>query len=163
MTKPIRRIPPRGNVTKIDFSDIAGICPQKSTYADVLRLHGNGYEVELIAPYQGKKRIHPGKRILAYRSYSLEVVFHDVEGDLPPDAPVTVVGVRAGSCLRTADGLTPGMTMAEAEQIITRNYQILHRIDSFIEIIPADGNGDTMLGLYPEDGAVAFIGLYVRC
>lgn len=146
----------------ITFSDIAGICPHKSTLADVLRLHGENYEVELIAPYQGKKRIHPGKRILVYRSYSLEAVFHDVEGDLPPDAPVTVVGVRAGSCLRTADGLTPGMPMAEAEQIIARNYQLLHRTDSFIEIIPADGSGDTMLGLYPDDGIVAFVGLYRR-
>lgn len=147
----------------ITFGDIAGICPQKSTYADVLRLHGNGYKVELIPPRQGKNCIYPGKRVLVYRAMHLRVVFIDVDGDLPPDAPVTVVGVDEGSPLRTVDGLTPGMTIARAEKIIERNYWVHHRTDSCIEIIPADGNGDTMLGLYPDDGVIAFIGLYVRC
>lgn len=146
----------------ITFSDIAGICPQKSTLADVLRLHGDGYEVELIPPYHGKRRTIPGKRVLVYRQRYLQVVFNDVDGALPTTAPVTVVGVREGGTLKTSDGLTPGMTITRAERIIKRNYLVHHRTDSCIEIIPVDGSGDTMLGIYPDDGVVAFIGLYRR-
>lgn len=163
MTGPTRRNPPRANTMGIDFNGIAGICPFRSTLADVLRLHGNGYEVELIPPYQGKRRTIPGKRVLVYRQRYLQVVFNDVDGDLPATAMVTVVGVREGGTLRTTDGLTPGMTIAKAERIIKRNYRVHHRTDSCIEIIPADGSGDTMIGIYPDDGFVAFIGLYRRC
>jgi hypothetical protein len=147
----------------ITFSDIAGICPHKSTYADVLCLHGIGYEVELIPPRQGKNRIYPGKRVLVYRQRCLRVVFIDVDGDLPASAMVTVVGVNEGSPLRTSDGLTPGMPIAKAERIIARSYKEHSRCTSSVEIIPADGSGETMLGLYPDDGIIAFIGLYRRC
>lgn len=147
----------------ITFSDIAGICPQNSTYADVLRQLGDGYETETIPPRQGKNRIYPGKRVLVYRAMCLRVVFHDVNGELPATARVTVVGVDEGSSLRTLYGLTPGMRIARAERIIKRNYRVHHRTESCIEIIPANGSGDTMLGIYPDDGFVVFIGLYRRC
>lgn len=162
MTGPTRRTPPRANTMGIDFNGIAGICPFRSTLADVLRLHGNGYEVEIIPPYQGKRRIHPGKRVLIYRAMHLQVVFHEVDGELPATAPVTVVGVDEGSSLRTEDGLIPGMTVAKAERIIERNYRVHYQSTYCIEIIPADGIGDTMLGLYPADGVITFVGLYRR-
>lgn len=146
----------------ISLAGIAGITPRVSTFADVLRILGTGYEVERIAPYQTKHRLLPPKIILHFLGPKVMVVFLDPGDELAPEATVTVVGAEQGSPLRTDTGLRVGMPVAEAEEIIARDYLVKNRFSGIVEIVAADGIGENFLALHQESGRVIFIGLYRR-
>ena len=146
----------------ISLADIAGVTPFVSTFADVLRLHGTGYEVERMAPYQGKRWLIPAKIVLHHRTLGVITVFVDPGGDLPPEALVTVVGAEDGSPLRSADGLHVGVPLAEAEEIIASGYRVRARFSGVVEVVATDGSGENFLALHSEGDRVVFVGLYRR-
>ncbi|TLM63597.1 MAG: hypothetical protein FDZ69_12400 [Deltaproteobacteria bacterium] len=150
-----------GSMT-IGFDGIGGITPQGSTYADVLRVWGNLFQVEYQPEYiLMSGRAIKAKTLLHFKALKTMVVF-DTDEPLRPDMPVRVVGAETGCRLRSPEGLWVGLSKARARAIATWRYRVNHETsrDYVIYVDPPDGSGSTELGVYFENGLVDFIGVY---
>lgn len=148
----------------IDFDGIGGITPLGSTYADVLRLWGNLFQVEHHpAEVLSSGRVIKPKTFLNFKALRTMISFSTDE-PLQPDTLVGMVGAEFGCRLQAPNGLQVGMGKARARAIATWYYKINPESsrDYVLYLDPPDGPGDTELGVLFEEGRVDFIGVYKR-
>lgn len=150
------------NTMTIGFDGIGGITPLGSTYADVLQLWGNLFQVEYQPEYiLMSGRAIKAKTLLHFKALKTLVVF-DTDEPLRPDMPVRVVGAETGCRLRSPDGLWVGLSKAKARAIASWCYRVNLEAsrDYVIYMEPRDGHVNTELGVYFENDQVEFIGVY---
>lgn len=148
----------------IDFDGIGGIRPKRSTFADVLRLWGDIFQVEhLPEDTLSSGRVIKAKTLLHFKTLKTMVSFTTID-PLQPDTLVGMVGAEFGCRIRTPMGLQVGMGKARARAIAAWHYKVNPESSRHyvLYLDPPDGPGDTELGVFFEEERVDFIGVYKR-